>query len=65
MAPTGPTEGGSQISSELESRQPAPLSVTVFFLLRCHFRRELVDLVMASNSEPKKTSLYRILTEMA
>ena len=37
----------------------------VFFLFRYHFRRELVDLVVASNSEPKKTSLYRILTEMA
>jgi hypothetical protein len=63
MAATGQT-GGGQISSEIESRQPAPLSPTDFFLLGAYFRRYPFGVFAASELKIKKTSLYRVLTQL-
>ena len=46
-------------------RLPAPLALAGFFQLGRDFGRELAGLVAASDPEPKKTLLCRILTEMA
>ena len=63
MAATGPA-GDGQISSEFESRLPAPQTLADFFLPRGHFWHEFATLARSTNFELKKTSMCRILTEM-
>ena len=56
--------GGYVDPQALPSPGPTPLSPTDFFLVGAYFRRYPAEVFAASDLKIKKSSLYRVLTEL-